>query len=59
MVIATRAFSALAHSSGHGQGLLAPRIVEIPHPIGGVPDATLDLRADAALDAVLHCLRAD
>jgi hypothetical protein len=53
VVVATEAFAALAREEAGAQGLAEARIAVVPHPIGGVADARLLERADAAVDAIL------
>ena len=56
MVVATEAFADLAREEARSQGLPAARIAVVPHPIGGVPEAALLARADAAVDEILALL---
>lgn len=53
MVVATTEFEALARRSAEQNGLAEPRIVAVPHPIGGVAAETLERRADAALEDIV------
>ena len=53
VVIATERFEALARRAARGFGLDGPRVVVVPHPIGGEPDAVLLDRAARVVDEVL------
>lgn len=51
--MATTEFSALARESARALGLPEARIVEVAHPVGGVPDDELRARARASVEDLL------
>ena len=53
MVVATAAFAELARQEAAAQGIPDARIAVVPHPIGGVAEARLLERADAAVDEIV------
>ena len=53
MVVATAEFAALARGEAAAQGIAEARIAVVPHPIGGVAEARLLERADAAVDEIV------
>jgi hypothetical protein len=53
VVVATGAFAGLAREEARAQGLAQARIAVVPHPIGGIAEARLLERADAAVDEIL------
>jgi hypothetical protein len=57
IVIATEEFVSLARTTAHDQGLPDARIVSVMHPIGGISDGALRVRAETAIDAVLGLLQ--
>ena len=56
MLVATDALSELAGQTATDLGLPDLRVVSIQHPIGGVDQATIEARADGAVDEVLALL---
>jgi hypothetical protein len=53
VVVASAEFAALAREEAALQGLAGARIAVVPHPIGGIAEARLLERADAAVDEIL------
>ena len=53
MLVATESFAGLACEEALAQGLPDARIAVVPHPIGGVAEARLLERADAAVDEIV------
>ena len=56
MVIATETSSLLARQAAAQSGLADARLAVVAHPIGGVPEAELDRRADAVTEDVMSRL---
>jgi len=56
VVVATASFAGLAREEAARQGLAEARIAVVPHPIGGVREAELLARADAAVDEIAALL---
>ena len=56
VLVATGALRPLADRTAADLGLPDLRVVSIQHPIGGVDQATIEARADGAVDEVLALL---
>ncbi|MEM7413524.1 MAG: hypothetical protein AAF430_25050 [Myxococcota bacterium] len=56
VVVATERFADLARQSGQEIGLDDARLVEVAHPVGGVPEEALRRRAESATDGVMQRL---
>jgi hypothetical protein len=56
VLLATSSFAGLAHQVAEASGLTAARIAVVPHPLGGIDDAAVVARADAAVESVLALL---
>jgi len=54
--LATEKFADLARQSAQQIGLDRARIATVQHPVGGVADSELVLRADAAVDRLIELL---
>ena len=57
VAVASREFAALADQMARELRFPDARVVVVPHPIGGTPEATLDAWAEAALDDLERQLR--
>lgn len=53
VVLATTEFAELARDAARALGLPEARIVEVAHPVGGVPDAELRDRGRATVEELL------
>ena len=58
MVVTTTKFRALTDQVAASLGMPELRIVEVDHPLGGTPEATVQSWAPAAADAALELLLA-
>ena len=56
MLVATTAFEPLAAEVAATLGLPDSRIVAVEHPLGGIDEASILDRADAAVEPVLRLL---